>query len=90
MKLWISALLLLGLGCGHSPSPDPAPPATGPIPASEGWWRDAVFYEIFVRSFADSDGDGIGDFRGLIDKLDVLNDGDPTTTTDLGGRRACG
>jgi len=53
------------------------------------WWRDAVFYEIFVRSFADSTtgplaGDGIGDFQGLIDRLDYLNDGDPATTTDLG------
>jgi glycosidase len=53
-------------------------------PASDAWWRDRVFYEIFVRSFADSDGDGIGDLRGLIGKLDHLNDGDPTTTTDLG------
>ncbi len=38
----------------------PATPATTPP-----WWRDAVFYEVFVRSFADSDGDGIGDLRGL-------------------------
>ncbi len=48
------------------------------------WWNDAVFYEVFVRSFYDSNGDGIGDFRGLIEKLDYLNDGDPNTTTDLG------
>lgn len=48
------------------------------------WWNDAVFYEIFVRSFYDSDGDGIGDFRGIIEKLDYLNDGDPDTDTDLG------
>ena len=39
---------------------------------------------MFVRSFADSDGDGIGDLRGLTSRLDYLNDGDPTTTTDLG------
>jgi alpha-amylase len=42
-----------------------------------------------VRSFADSTtgplaGDGVGDFQGLIEKLDYLNDGDPATTTDLG------
>lgn len=43
-----------------------------------------VYYEIFVRAFADSDGDGIGDLNGLIDKLDYLNDGDPATDTDLG------
>jgi alpha-amylase len=48
------------------------------------WWDDAVFYEIFVRSFYDSNGDGIGDFNGLTEKLDYLNDGDPNTTDDLG------
>lgn len=48
------------------------------------WWNDRVFYEIFVRSFYDSDGDGIGDLRGVIEKLDYLNDGDPNTTDDLG------
>ena len=48
------------------------------------WWRDRVFYEVFVRSFADSDGDGIGDLRGLTERLDYLNDGDPATTDDLG------
>jgi glycosidase len=48
------------------------------------WWNDATFYEIFIRSFYDSDGDGIGDFQGIIEKLDYLNDGDPETTDDLG------
>lgn len=42
-----------------------------------------VYYEIFVRSFYDSDGDGIGDLRGVIEKLDYLNDGDSSTTDDL-------
>lgn len=59
------------------------PPATRPEVAA-GWWRDAVFYEIFVRSFADSDGDGVGDLRGLTAKLDVLSDGEPTSGDDLG------
>ena len=48
------------------------------------WWNDTVFYEIFVRSFQDSDGDGIGDLAGLTQRLDYLNDGDPRTDTDLG------
>lgn len=48
------------------------------------WWNDAIFYEIFVRSFYDSDGDGIGDFQGIIQKMDYLNDGDPNTHDDLG------
>jgi glycosidase len=53
-------------------------------PAGMGWWNDRVFYEVFVRSFADGDGDGIGDLKGLISKLDYLNDGNPATKTDLG------
>jgi glycosidase len=48
------------------------------------WWNDAIFYELFVRSFYDSNGDGVGDFNGIKAKLDYLNDGDSTTTTDLG------
>jgi len=50
----------------------------------KNWWRDVVFYELFVRSFKDSNGDGIGDFNGIIEMLDYLNDGDPDTTDDLG------
>lgn len=50
-------------------------------------WRDGgVCYEIFVRSFSDSDGDGVGDLQGLIQKLDYVNDGDPDTQEDLGAR----
>ncbi|MET0324001.1 MAG: alpha-glucosidase [Ilumatobacteraceae bacterium] len=36
------------------------------------WWRDAVVYQIYPRSFADADGDGIGDLRGIIEHLDHL------------------
>lgn len=45
---------------------------------------NSVGYEIYVRSFCDSDGDGIGDLKGLISKLDYLNDGNPDTYSDLG------
>jgi len=38
----------------------------------ERWWREGVFYQVYPRSFADSNGDGIGDLRGLIDRLDHL------------------
>src|ERR1700740_334201 len=38
------------------------------------WYKDAVLYEVHVRAFADSDGDGMGDFRGLTGKLDYLRD----------------
>ena len=38
------------------------------------WYKDAIIYELHVKTFADSDGDGIGDFRGLIQKLDYLQE----------------
>ena len=36
------------------------------------WYKDAVFYELHIKAFHDSNGDGIGDFNGLIQKLDYL------------------
>lgn len=48
------------------------------------WWDKAVFYQMWPRSFADNDGDGNGDFKGMTAKLDYLNDGDEKTKTDLG------
>ena len=42
------------------------------IERPDGWWRSAVVYQIYPRSFADSDGDGFGDVRGIIDRLDYL------------------
>ena len=42
---------------------------------SENWWESAVFYQIYPRSFKDSNNDGIGDLAGVIEKLDHLNDG---------------
>ncbi len=38
------------------------------------WYKDAIIYEVPVKAFRDSDGDGVGDFRGLIEKLDYLQD----------------
>src|SRR4051794_41839221 len=36
------------------------------------WWRDGVLYQIYPRSFADTNGDGVGDLRGVIERLDHL------------------
>src|SRR5437763_7350394 len=49
------------------------PAGAGPAPQAD-WYRDAIVYEVHVRAFHDSDADGIGDFRGLVEKLDYLQD----------------
>lgn len=93
MKKTFILLILLALAvsaclpAAQQPAPTETPtPQDRLYEGTDGypWWNDAVFYEIFVRSFYDSDGDGIGDFNGIIQKLDYLNDGDPNTTSDLG------
>jgi alpha-glucosidase len=45
-----------------------------PAPDPHEWWRHEVFYEIYPRSFADSNGDGIGDLSGITSKLDYLKE----------------
>lgn len=96
---WLVAAILLS-ACGPSvTSATSTPPALTqtaapsnqaatlirtPVVQPGAWWNQVVFYEIFVRSFYDSNGDGIGDFNGITQKLYYLNDGNPATTTDLG------
>src|SRR5688500_8254562 len=60
--------------------------AQPPVTSTAGWKRGAVCYEVFVRSFYDSDGDGVGDLNGLTQKLDYINDGNPSSLRDLGAR----
>ena len=58
----------------------PSTPAVAAPPVEnaafgEDWWRRGVVYQVYPRSFADSNDDGFGDLPGLIDRLDYLNDG---------------
>ena len=62
---------------------DTQPDITDTIPLNVIDDNYRTYYEVFVYSFCDSDGDGIGDLQGLISKLDYINDGDDTTDTDL-------
>ena len=75
MKQFVVMVLVLVLLLGAS-----AAEATGLDPEN----NSRVFYEIFVGSFSDSNGDGIGDLRGIINRLDYLNDGNPSSETSLG------
>jgi len=54
--------------------PRPVPTESSTDGSAPDWYRDAVIYELHVRAFADANGDGIGDFTGLIRKLDYLAD----------------
>jgi glycosidase len=74
-------LASLALGATLATSAVPIAATQAPQPA---WTRGGVCYEVFVRSFYDSDGDGIGDLNGLIQKLDYINTGNPASQTDLG------
>ncbi|WP_128381662.1 glycoside hydrolase family 13 protein [Streptomyces cavernae] len=59
-------------------SADPAPAATtsalATVARHRDWWRDAVIYQVYPRSFADSDGDGMGDLEGVRSRLPYLRD----------------
>ncbi len=70
----LSAILLLGIcACGA--------PAAAPDTTDDNY---RTFYQIFVGSFSDSNGDGIGDLRGIINRFDYLNDGNVNSETSLG------
>src|SRR5882724_11135228 len=66
--------------CGLPPKASPPPPASframpAEMPRDESgrtWWRDGVLYQIYPRSYMDTNGDGIGDLRGVIARLDHL------------------
>lgn len=78
-----AAMPLCAVACGGKEAGENATPTnTDKYTIPQDYAR--TYYEVFVRSFSDGNGDGIGDLRGLINNLDYLNDGDDSTTTDLG------
>jgi oligo-1,6-glucosidase len=51
---------------------EPDKPRTDCAAETPAWWKEAVFYQIYPRSFKDSNNDGVGDLRGILEKLDYL------------------
>ena len=71
IAFWVAVFLV---GACMAVSLAGAQTSSGAVDAEGPWWKHAVFYEIYPRSFADSNGDGIGDLKGITSKLDYLKD----------------
>ncbi|MCB0566769.1 MAG: alpha-glucosidase [Phaeodactylibacter sp.] len=65
--LFAISIILILLSCNDQPEP----PEPGAEP-NRTWWKEAVIYQIYPRSFKDTDGDGVGDLKGIIEKLDYI------------------
>lgn len=98
MKRFLCALLALLLVCSAGlaeegvftlryPLSDSGEAIVNQVLFADNWQvedNNRVFYEIFVGSFSDSNGDGVGDLRGIINRMEYLNSGDPTSGIGLG------
>ena len=66
----LKTLFLTAMGCLLSTTSILA--QTTSKPTDKTWWKEAVVYQIYPRSFQDSNGDGVGDLKGIISKLDYI------------------
>ena len=80
----LGLICLLLAGCAATPAPTEALPTEPPVMVDPVDDNCRTYYQIFVGSFSDSNRDGIGDLRGIINRMDYLNDGNILSGDDLG------
>ena len=68
LALTLTVVFLSSCSQRTAPAPSPAKPVANAVP----WWKHALIYEVYPRSFQDTNGDGIGDINGIIQRLDYL------------------
>ena len=68
MALTLAAVFLTSCAQRTAPAPTPVQPVAKVAP----WWKHALIYEVYPRSFQDTNGDGVGDINGIIQRLDYL------------------
>jgi oligo-1,6-glucosidase len=74
MKRRLELMLPLLAACAHTtpPAATPNPPAVEVTAPHRAWWKEVVVYQVYPRSFQDSDSNGVGDLRGIISRLNYI------------------